>query len=74
LFTLNPGLQGLLEWVARLLYCLEIIAQLATVLEVEPAELLRISSRPNTWRFMAAGSAHTLKASLAAQVFAMGGD
>jgi hypothetical protein len=27
---------------------LEIIAKLATVLEVEPAELLRISSRPNT--------------------------
>jgi hypothetical protein len=27
---------------------LEIIAKLATVLEVDPAELLRISSRPNT--------------------------
>jgi transcriptional regulator with XRE-family HTH domain len=27
---------------------LEIIAKLATVLECEPAELLRISSRPNT--------------------------
>jgi hypothetical protein len=26
----------------------EIIAKLATVLEVEPAELLRISGRPNT--------------------------
>jgi hypothetical protein len=26
----------------------EIIAPLATVLEVEPAELLRVSSRPNT--------------------------
>jgi hypothetical protein len=29
-------------------YPLEIIAKLATVLEVEPAELLRISSGPNT--------------------------
>ena len=27
---------------------LEIIAKLATVLEVEPAELLRVSGRPNT--------------------------
>jgi hypothetical protein len=27
---------------------LEIIAKLVTVLEVEPAELLRISGRPNT--------------------------
>jgi hypothetical protein len=26
----------------------EIIAKLATVLEVEPAELLRVSGRPNT--------------------------
>ena len=27
---------------------LEIIAKLATVLEVQPAELLRVSSRPDT--------------------------
>jgi len=52
----------------------EIIAKLAIVLECDPAELLRVSGRRTSNAPRQQDCAHTLKASLAAQVFVMGGD